>query len=133
MQVRAGFAVFGCGFYELTSQQPTLFKMPPEERESWMKYLDAGRRAPNIRAAFFTAGAANDFFFWPPAVQATLDAIPGEKNHLFAPNANHKVPAARRHRISKTSRPAIHAHAIPAISHPLRQQGQLAGHGSALL
>ena len=91
-RVRAGFAVFGCGFYELTSQQPTLLKMPPEERESWMKCLDAGRRAPNIRAAFFTAGAANDFFFWPPAVQATLDAIPGEKNHLFAPNANHKVP-----------------------------------------
>jgi hypothetical protein len=57
-----------------------------------MKYLDAGRRAPGIRAAFFTAGAANDFFFWPPAVQATLDVIPGEKNHLFAPNSNHKVP-----------------------------------------
>jgi Prolyl oligopeptidase family len=91
-EVRAGFAVFGCGFYEFTSQQPTLLKLPPEERETWMKYLDAGRRAPGIRAAFFTAGAANDFFFWPPAVQATLDAIPGEKNHLFAPNSNHKVP-----------------------------------------
>ena len=25
-------------------------------------------------------------------MQATLNAIPGEKNHLFAPNANHKVP-----------------------------------------
>jgi dienelactone hydrolase len=91
-KVRAGFAVFGCGFYEFTSQQPTLLKLPPEERATWMKYLDAGRRAPGIRAAFFTAGAANDFFFWPRAVQATLDAIPGEKNHLFAPNANHKTP-----------------------------------------
>jgi hypothetical protein len=66
--------------------------MPATEREQWLKYLDAGRRAPGIRAAFFTAGASNDFFFWPPGVQATLDAIPGEKNHLFAPNANHKVP-----------------------------------------
>lgn len=91
-QVRAGFAVFGCGFYELTSQQPTLLKMADAERASWLKYLDAGRRASGIKAAFFTAGAANDFFFWPPAVQATLDAIPGEKNHLYAPNANHKVP-----------------------------------------
>ncbi|MEP6671477.1 MAG: acetylxylan esterase [Chthoniobacter sp.] len=91
-QVRAGFAVFGCGFYEFSSQQPTLQKMPAEERERWLKYLDSGRRAPGIKAAFFTAGAANDFFFWPPAVQATLDAIPGTKNHLFAPNANHKVP-----------------------------------------
>jgi dienelactone hydrolase len=91
-QVRAGFAVFGCGFYEFSSQQPTLQKMPVEERERWLKDLDAGRRAPGIKASFFTAGAANDFFFWPPAVQATLDAIPGTKNHLFAPNANHKVP-----------------------------------------
>jgi dienelactone hydrolase len=91
-QVRAGLAVFGCGFYEFSSQQPTLQKMPAEERERWLRDLDAGRRAPGIKAAFFTAGAADDFFFWPPAVQATLDAIPGVKNHLFAPNANHKVP-----------------------------------------
>ena len=91
-RVRAGFAVFGCGFYELTSQQPTLLKMPVAEREQWMTWLDAGRRASGIKAAFFTAGAANDFFYWPRAVQATLDAIPGEKNHLYAPNSNHKVP-----------------------------------------
>jgi dienelactone hydrolase len=91
-QVRAGFAVFGCGFYEFSSQQPTLQKMPAEERERWLRDLDSGRRAPGIKAAFFTAGAADDFFFWPPAVQATLDAIPGVKNHLYAPNANHKVP-----------------------------------------
>jgi dienelactone hydrolase len=91
-RVRAGFAVFGCGFYELTSQQPALLKMPEPEREQWMKWLDAGRRAPGIKAAFFTAGAANDFFYWPRAVQATLDAIPGEKNHLYAPNANHRTP-----------------------------------------
>jgi dienelactone hydrolase len=91
-RVRAGFAVFGCGFYELTSQLPALLKMPEDERAEWLRWLDAGRRAPGIRAAFFTAGAANDFFYWPLAVQATLDAIPGEKNHLYAPNANHKVP-----------------------------------------
>ncbi len=91
-RVKAGFAVFGCGFYEKTSQLPSLLKMSESERSQWMRWLDAGRRAPHIRAAFFTAGAANDFFYWPQAVQATLDAIPGEKNHLYAPNANHKVP-----------------------------------------
>lgn len=95
-QVRAGFAVFGCGFYDLTAQlngpKSTLGAMPVAERERWLRDLDAGRRAPGIKAAFFIAGAANDFFYWPRAVQATLNAIPGEKNHLFAPNANHKVP-----------------------------------------
>ncbi len=90
-QVRAGFSVYGCGFYEFTSQQPTLAKMPDDDRTRWLKYLDAGRRAPNIKAAFFIAGAADDFFFWPPGVQATLDAIPGQKNHLFSPNETHKV------------------------------------------
>lgn len=95
-QVRAAFAVFGCGFYERTSQfsgpNSTLSKMPAAERERWLRDLDAGRRADGIKAAFFTAGATNDFFYWPQAVQATLDAIRGEKNHLYAPNANHKVP-----------------------------------------
>ncbi len=95
-RVRAGFAVFGCGFYDLTAQlngpKSTLGKMPEEERERWLAHLDAGRRAPGMRASFFIAAAANDFFYWPRAVQATLDAIPDEKNHLYAPNANHKVP-----------------------------------------
>jgi len=95
-QVRAGFAVYGCGFYDLTAQlngpKSTLGGMPVEERERWLAQLDAGRRAPGMKAAYFVAGAANDFFYWPRAVQATLDAIPGEKNHLFAPNANHKAP-----------------------------------------
>jgi dienelactone hydrolase len=102
-QVRAGFGLYGCGFFDLGAGQRTepydpklprnsLGRMPPEERERWLKYLDAGRRAPNMKAAFFLAAAANDFFGWPRAAQATLDAIPGEKNHVFAPNANHKIP-----------------------------------------
>lgn len=93
-QVKAGFAVFGCGYYDLTAQaHTTMAKMADdEERARWLRDLDAGRRAPGIKAAFFIAGAANDFFYYPQAVQATLDAVPGEKNHLYAPNANHKTP-----------------------------------------
>lgn len=95
-QVRAGFAVYGCGFYDLTAQlngpKSTLGAMGEADRARWLAHLDAGRRAPGMKAAYFVAGAANDFFYWPRAVQATLDAIPGEKNHLFAPNANHKAP-----------------------------------------
>ncbi len=91
-QVKAGFSVFGCGFYELTSQQPTLQQMPAPEREQWLKYLDAGRRANNIKASFFIAAAANDFFYWPKAVQKTLDVISVQKNHVYAPNVTHKIP-----------------------------------------
>jgi dienelactone hydrolase len=95
-EVRAGFAVWGCGFYDLTAQlhgpKSTLGRMPQDERDRWLRHLDAGRRAPGMKAAFFIAGATNDFFYWPRAVQATLDAIPGEKNHLYAPNSNHKAP-----------------------------------------
>ncbi|MEI7729306.1 MAG: dienelactone hydrolase family protein [Verrucomicrobiota bacterium] len=95
-QVRAGFAVYGCGFYDLTAQlngpKSTLGGIPVQERDRWLRDLDAGRRAPGMKAAFFIAGAANDFFYWPRAVQATLDAVPGEKNHVYAPNANHKIP-----------------------------------------
>jgi dienelactone hydrolase len=102
-QVKAGLALYGCGFFDLGSQsgtalynpalpQTSLARLQPEERQRWLECLDAGRRMPNMKAAYFLAAASNDFFGWPQSAQATLDAIPGEKNHLFAPNANHKLP-----------------------------------------
>lgn len=102
-QVKVGLALYGCGFFDLGSQSGTtlhdpklprtsLTRLLPEERERWLQCLDAGRRAQNMKAAYFLAAASNDFFGWPRSAQATLDAIPGEKNHLFAPNANHNLP-----------------------------------------
>jgi dienelactone hydrolase len=102
-QVKAGMALYGCGFFDLGSQSgaapydPKLPKtglprLSPVERQRWLQCLDAGRRAPGMKAAYFLAAASNDFFGWPRSAQATLDAIPGEKNHLFAPNANHRIP-----------------------------------------
>ena len=110
-QVRAGFSVWGCGFYELTAMlngpKSALGKMTEDERERWLRHLDAGRRASGMKAAFFIAGACNDFFYWPRAVQATLDAVPGEKNHLYAPNANHKAPV--RVAVSSKTNPPSHS------------------------
>jgi dienelactone hydrolase len=91
-QVRAGMGLYGCGFMDRGYGQGPLSQMSAEEREEWLSHLDAGRRATNMKAAFFLAAASNDFFGYPNCVQATLDAIPGEKNHVFAPNANHKIP-----------------------------------------
>ncbi len=91
-RVRAGFSVFGCGFYDRTSSWSNMVARSAAEQEAWLRVLDPGRRASGMTAAFFIAGAANDFFYYPQAVQATLDALPGEKNHLYAPNANHQVP-----------------------------------------
>lgn len=100
-QVKAGMALYGCGFFDLGSQSSltspkvspnSLAGISPEERERWVQCLDAGRRAPGMKAAYFLAAASNDFFGWPRSAQATLDAIPGEKNHLMAPNSNHRLP-----------------------------------------
>lgn len=102
-QVQAGFALYGCGFLDLGSMQQrepynpklprsNVGRMPPSEQALWLRYLDAGRRASGIKAAFFHAAATHDFFGYPRSVQATLDAIPGEKNQVFAPNANHNLP-----------------------------------------
>jgi dienelactone hydrolase len=87
-KVKAGFAIYGCGFFDL-SGQPALAKLPEDKRQMWMNTLDAGRRAPKMKAAYFLASATNDFFGWPQAGQATIDAIPGNKNHVFAANDNH--------------------------------------------
>ncbi len=92
-QVKAGFALYGCGFFDRGGYGTASWKkISAEERDRWLLHLDAGRRVPNMKAAYFLAAASNDFFGYATAVQATLDAIPGEKNHVFAPNANHKIP-----------------------------------------
>ncbi|AHF91296.1 dipeptidyl aminopeptidase [Opitutaceae bacterium TAV5] len=92
-QVRAGFSNYGCGFYEDTTFRGSIFKLPAPQRERWLAQLDAGRRAPGIKTPFFIAGATNDTFFYPPAVERTLAAItaPG-LNRVHAPNAHHKLP-----------------------------------------
>jgi dienelactone hydrolase len=102
-RVRAGFALYGCGFFDLGSMQQresynpklprsNVGRMPQSEQALWLRHLDAGRRAPGIKAVFFHAAATHDFFGYPRSVQATLDAISGEKNQVFAPNANHNLP-----------------------------------------
>ena len=90
--VKASFSVYGCGFYDEGSVfLQNLKTMKPAERAVWLKYLDAGRRAAEIKTPFFIAAAANDNWFYPPAVTATLKNTKGPVNHLFSPNCSHKI------------------------------------------
>jgi dienelactone hydrolase len=95
-RVRAAYSVFGSGFYEKGSFWKKLISDLPESvQEAWLTYFDAGRRAPKIKAAYFLEAASNDNFFWPEAVQSTMNAIPGtKKNHVWDPNLNHKQQPA---------------------------------------
>lgn len=90
-QLKAAFSVYGCGYIDRTGMNNALEKLPPAERETWLKYIDAGRRARNIKAAYFIDAPTNDGHFWPLAVSATLAEIPGEKNQLITPNEGHKA------------------------------------------
>lgn len=91
-RIRAAFSIYGCGFYDLGScWMPTLDGMADEPRREWLDNLDAGRQAANMRADYAILVANNDWFFWPPAATATLDAIPGERHYLFAPNDYHEI------------------------------------------
>lgn len=91
-KVRAGFSNYGTGFFEDTVFANELGKLPAGERERWFEQFDAGRRAHGITAPFFIAGAANDTFFYPPAVEKTLTAASGPTGRLHAPNAHHMLP-----------------------------------------
>lgn len=89
-KVKAAYSVFGSGFFEKGSfWQALITAMPSADRDIWLTYLDAGRRAPNITAPFFLECETNDTYFWPEAVEATLNAIPGFSNHSYGPNRNH--------------------------------------------
>lgn len=53
-------------------------------------WIKCRRRAPSITAPYFLEAASNDTYFWPEAVEHTLDAIPGFRNHTWGPNKNHR-------------------------------------------
>jgi cephalosporin-C deacetylase-like acetyl esterase len=91
--IHASFSTFGSGFYDEGSAfLKDLDKLTPADRALWLKYLDAGRRADQIKTPFFIAGAANDVYFHPPAVTKTLMTIQSkEVNHLFGPNKSHAI------------------------------------------
>ncbi|MDR1282451.1 MAG: acetylxylan esterase [Opitutaceae bacterium] len=91
-KVRAGFSIYGSGYYEQCRYRDDLNRLPAAERADWFRLFDAERRAHAITAPYFIAAASNDFAFWPPAVERTLEAVSGPANLLYAPNANHKLP-----------------------------------------
>ena len=95
-RVKAAYSSFGCGYYDAGSFWSSMISaMVNTDRNTWLAYLDAGRRAPEITAPYFIEEPTNDTYFWPEAVNATLSAIPGTKNRVCMPNLNHTViPAA---------------------------------------
>jgi dienelactone hydrolase len=94
-KVKAAYSVFGCGYYEKGSFWTKIIAdLPAQEKEQWLKYFDAGRRAAHIKAPYFLEATSNDTYFWPEAVENTLNAIHAVKNHVWDPNFNHKqMPA----------------------------------------
>ncbi len=94
-RVKAAYAVFGCGFYEkATFWVKIIADLPDSIRTPWLKYFDAGRRAPGMKAPYFIEATSNDTYYWPESVKATLDAIHGTKNHVWDTNFNHKQQPA---------------------------------------
>lgn len=96
-KIAAAFPIYGAGYYDLaTAWTERMQQMPEDERERWIAAFDPGRPATNTTADYMILQASNDWYFWPPSVERTLDniAAPGpgpEKNWLFAPNDYHAI------------------------------------------
>ena len=89
-KVKAAYSIYGSGYWDRGSFWSRYFgNLGPEDLETWLTYYDAGRRADTITASYYIDAPTNDTYFWPEAVQGTLDAIPSNKNHSFNPNRNH--------------------------------------------
>ncbi|WP_186292617.1 dienelactone hydrolase family protein [Mucilaginibacter corticis] len=90
-KVKAAYAFWGAGFFDKgTYWKKIIEDLPDSIRTTWLTYFDAGRRAPHIKANFFMEAAVNDTYFWVESVNATLQAIPKAKNHVWGPNVNHR-------------------------------------------
>lgn len=94
-KVTAAYAHFGCGYYDKGSFWTNIIQgLSAHDREVWLATFDAGRRAGNMRAAYFIESPSNDTYFWPEAVRATIDASGSNvKNLVITPNLNHVIAA----------------------------------------
>ncbi|RYE19928.1 MAG: alpha/beta fold hydrolase, partial [Sphingobacteriales bacterium] len=94
-RVKAAYSVWGSGYYDKGSfWKGIIDTLPPATKQTWLTYIDAGRRAGNMKAEYFVEGASNDTYFWPAAVSATLNSIHSRKNHVWGPNVNHTLVAS---------------------------------------
>lgn len=88
----ATWAVYGSGNFEAGAfEKENINRLPASERETWLTYLDPGRRAYRITKPYFIATASNDRHWSWMAVQATLAQIKGPVNQLYSPNDNHVI------------------------------------------
>lgn len=91
-RVRAVYSLWGSGFFDQGSfWSPWLADLDRDTRDTWLAWLDAGRRASDITAPLFIEGATNDTYFWPPAVESTLAAAPGVANRVWWANLDHAI------------------------------------------
>ncbi len=89
-RVKAAYSIYGTGYWDKGSFWSRYFgNLRPEDLETWLTFYDAGRRANSITASYYIDAPTNDTYFWPEAVQSTLNVIPSNKNHSFNPNLNH--------------------------------------------
>jgi dienelactone hydrolase len=89
-KVKAAYSVYGCGYYDAGSFWSSMIAaMSTADRNVWLTYLDAGRRASNMTAPYFIEEPSNDTYFWPEAVAGTFNAISGTKNRVCMANRNH--------------------------------------------
>jgi dienelactone hydrolase len=94
-RIVAAYAQFGCGYYDKGSFWTNIINgLSAADKNVWLTYLDAGRRAPNLKAAYFNESPSNDTYFWPEAIKSTQDAITGTKNLVITPNLNHTATAS---------------------------------------
>lgn len=91
--VSCAYSRYGCAYYDAgTHWSKNVFPSFPEISEKlWMKYLDASVDIANITAPYFIEAPTNDAYFFPDAVQKTLDNIKGYKNKAFTANLDHVV------------------------------------------
>ncbi len=88
----AGWSVFGSGSFLMGSyEKSNIEKLPPAEREEWIKYLDPGSRAGKITKPFHISTASNDRHWSWMAVQQTLSGMRGPVSQLYSPNTNHLI------------------------------------------
>lgn len=93
-KVKAAYSIYGSGYWGMgsawTTEGDVLSFSKNPECQTWLKYLDAGNYARNMKANFFIGGAVNDGFFHNQSVVQTLKTAKNS-NHAFSPNSHHNL------------------------------------------
>ena len=90
-RLKVAVPVYGCGFLHENSvwREPRFDRMPPAQRERWVKWFDPSQYLPQVRCPILFLNGTNDFAYPLDSYRRSYDLVPKQRTLSIIPRLPH--------------------------------------------